>query len=461
MPKWRIADVSTALFESRIRELKEREDARYHAARPRSAALRRRASAVMPNGVPMAWMRGSYHHEAPWVASATGAHFTDVDGFDYADFNIADMSMFCGYAPEAVVRATHEAMLRGNQFMLPVEDAIVVAEELGRRFGLPEWQFTSSASQANIEAIRIARVATGREKVLVFDGKYHGHLDQTLVALDADGNVVPEERGLSARSAAQSVVIPFNDLEALRAALQRGDVALVMTEPALTNSHVLILPDPGFHDALRALTREAGVLLCIDETHTQVVGPGGLTRAWGLRPDLVTAGKSIAAGVPFGAWGMTAAIGELMTQRKGPDGERDGLIATGGTLFGNPLGLAAARAAMQEVLTPEAYAHTQVLGRELAVGMRDAVRRAGLPWFIHELGPRSGYVFAPQPARNAVEARAVENDMLARLIRVWLANRGVWEAIVGAGPTVSVPATRQDVALYLTAFDGLLQALVA
>ncbi len=452
--------MSTNTLARRIRELKTREDTRYHKARPKSAALRRRASAVMPNGVPMAWMRGSYHHEPPWVAGAAGAHFTDVDGFDYADFNIADMSMFCGYAPAPVVRATHEAMLRGNQFMLPVEDAIEVAAELGRRFGLPQWQFTSSASQANIEAIRIARVATGREKVLVFEGKYHGHLDQTLVALDPQGRVVPEERGVSALSAAQSVVVPFNDPEVLRAALQRGDVALVMAEAALTNSHVLILPDPGFHDALRSLTREAGVLLCIDETHTQVVGAGGLTRAWGLEPDLVTAGKSIAAGIPFGAWGMTAAIGELMTQRKGPDGERDELIATGGTLFGNPLGLAAARAAMEEVLTPEAYAHTQALGGQLTAGMRESVRRAGLPWFIHGLGPRAGYVFAPQPARNATEALAVHDDTLARLIRVWFANRGIWEAIVGAGPTVPVPGSPADVALYLEGFDGLLQALV-
>ena len=223
-------------FSNRVREILQREDARYHAARPQSAALRQRASAVMPNGVPMAWMRGSYHHEPPWVASAAGAHFTDVDGFSYADFNIADMSMFCGYAPAPVVRATHAAMSRGNQFLLPVEDAIVVAEELGRRFGLPQWQFTSSASQANIEAIRVARVATGRDKVLVFDGKYHGHLDQTLVALDVDGRVVPEERGLAAQGSAQSVVVPFNDPGAVRAALKRNDVALVMTEPARRNS---------------------------------------------------------------------------------------------------------------------------------------------------------------------------------------------------------------------------------
>jgi glutamate-1-semialdehyde 2,1-aminomutase len=445
----------------RVRQLKNREDQRFHEARPRSAALRQRALASMPNGVPMAWMRGSYHHEPPWVARASGARFTDVDGFSYSDFNIADMSMFCGYAPAPVVRAVNEAMLAGNQFMLPTEDAIAVSEELARRFGLPQWQYTSSASQANIEAIRVARVATGRDKVLLFEGKYHGHLDQTLVSLDAHGRVVAEERGLSLDVASQSVVVPFNDPDALRAALAAGDVALVMTEPALTNNHVLIRPEPGFHAELRALTRAAGVLLCLDETHTQVVGPGGLTRAWGLAPDLVTAGKSIAGGVPFGAWGMSAEIGGLLTQHKGADGERSDLIATGGTLFGNPLALAAARATMLEVLTPAAYQHTQALGAELAAGMRAAVARAGLPWFIHELGPRSGYVFAPKPPRNASEASAVQDDTLARLIRVWLANRGVWEAIVGAGPTVPVPAARADVDAYLEAFDSLLQALVA
>ena len=369
--------------------------------------------------------------------------------------------MFCGYAPEPVVRAANEAMLAGNQFMLPVEDAITVSEELARRFGLPKWQYTSSASQANIEAIRIARVATGREKVLLFEGKYHGHLDQTLVSLDALGRVVPEERGLARDVANQSVIVPFNDVDALRAALAKGDVALVMTEPALTNNNVLIQPEPGFHAELRALTRAAGVLLCLDETHTQVVGPGGLTRAWSLAPDLVTAGKSIAGGVPFGAWGMSAEIGALLDQRKGPDGEREGMIATGGTLFGNPLALAAARATMLEVLTPAAYRHTQALGAELAAGMRTAVARAGLPWFIFELGPRSGYVFAPEPPRNAGEASRVQDDTLRRLIRVWLANRGVWEAIVGAGPTVPVPATRDDVAAYLEAFDSVLQALAA
>jgi glutamate-1-semialdehyde 2,1-aminomutase len=442
-----------------VERLKTAEDDRFHAEHPRSIALRERAASVMPNGVPMAWLRGSYHHEPPWVAHAAGARFTDVDGHTYSDFNIADLSMFCGYAPEPVVKAVTDAMANGNQFLLPTEDAIVVSEELARRYGLPKWQYTSSASQANVEVIRVARVATGREKVLFFDGKYHGHFDQTLVQLDPSGGLVPEERGLPITVTEGAVIVPFNDPEALTAALAREDVALVMTEPALTNEIGLLLPVDGFHDALRAATRASGTLLALDETHTQVFGPGGLTRMWGLEPDLVAAGKSIAGGVPFGAWGMTDPVAEVLHQDKGPHGERGEMIATGGTLFGNPLSMAAARATMLEVLTDDAYAHTQLLGARLAAGMRDAVARADLPWTIHHLGPRAGYLFAPEPVRTAAEARQHADDLLTRLIRIWLANRGVWEAIVGAGPVVPVPATEEDVDAYVAGFDGLLQTL--
>jgi len=444
-----------------VKELKDAEDARFHAERPRSGELWIRGWDVMPNGVPMAWHRGSYHHLPLWVESASGARFSDVDGFTYSDFNIADMSMFCGYAPPPLVRAVSEVMARGHQFLLPTEDAIVVAEELRRRYGLPKWQFTLSASQANVEAIRVARVVTGRDTVLLFDGKYHGHFDQSLVELDPSGALVPEERGLPADVTRHTAVVPFNDVAALEAALGRGDIALVLTEPALTNNVGLVLPDDGFHGALRERTRAAGALLAMDETHTQVVGPGGLTTAWGLEPDIVTAGKSIAGGVPFGAWGMTDDIALHLMQFKGPDGERGGMVATGGTLFGNALSMAAARAAMREILTPEAYAHTQRLGERLAAGMRASVERAGLPWHVHHLGPRSGSTFRPEPIRNAEEGRACEDELLRRLIRIWMANRGVWEAIVGAGPVVPIPAADEDVDAYLHAWDELLVRLTS
>src|ERR1019366_2780526 len=303
---------------TRVRELKQREDERFVAEHPRSLALLERGRKVMPNGVPMAWHVSSYHHPPLWAAEGHGARFTDVDGHTYSDFNIADMSMFCGYAPEPLVRAVSERLARGHQFLLPVEDAIVVSEELVRRYGLPKWQYTLSASQANTEAIRVARVATGRDKVLMFDGKYLGHLAEALVELDPEGVLVPEERGVARDVVNGTILVPLNDLAALAAALERRDIAV-------------ILPDPGFHAELRRLTREAGTVLAIDETHTQVVGPGGLTAAWGLDPDFVTCGKSIAGGVPFGAWGMTDEIATVLIQAKGPDGERSDLVAIGGT----------------------------------------------------------------------------------------------------------------------------------
>jgi glutamate-1-semialdehyde 2,1-aminomutase len=445
----------------RVRRLKNAEDARFAVAHPRSAALMARGREVMPNGVPMSWLVGSYHHLPMWVAEGKGARFTDVDGHTYHDFNIADMSMFCGYAPEPLVRAVAECMARGNQFLLPNEDAIVVSELLRDRFGLPKWQYTSSATHANTEAIRVARVVTGRDRVLMFDGKYHGHLDEALVELDGSGRVVAEERGVPADTASGTVLVQFNDPEALAQALERRDIAIVLTEPAITNNIGLLLPDVGFHDELRRITRETGTLLAIDETHTQVTGPGGLTRQWNLQPDLVTIGKSIAGGLPFGAWGMTDEIADVLVQRKGPDGERANLVATGGTIFGNALAMAAARAVMSEILTPEAYAHTQRLGAMLAGGMRASVDAHGLPWHIHHLGPRSGYTFQPTPIRNGAEGFAAADELLARLIRVWLANRGVWEAIVGAGPVCSIPAADEDVAAYLAAWDELLGALAA
>ena len=442
-----------------LRRLKDEEDARFIAARPKTMALWEQAKRVMPNGVPMAWLRGSYHHPPMFVAEGKGSHFRDVDGHDYADFNIADMSMFCGYAPEPLVEAVSRRIAEGNQFLLPTEDSVWVAEELGRRWGLPKWQFTLSATQANTEVIRISRVATGRDKVLMFEGKYHGHFDEALVERDESGALVPEEHGLPSDVARNTVLVPWNDREALAGALERRDIAVVLSEPAASNNIVLLLPEPGFHDALRALTRDTGTLLAIDETHTLVTGPGGLVKHWGLDPDFVVVGKSIAGGVPLGAYGMREEVAELLEQEKDEEGERWDLVATGGTLFGNALQMVAARAVLSEVLTDETYARTSGLGEKLATGMREAVAATGLPWYVHHLYPRAGYTFAPEPPRNAAEADAVEDHLMRRIIRIRFANRGVWEAIVGAGPVVPVPGTAEDVDTYVAVFGELLQAI--
>jgi glutamate-1-semialdehyde aminotransferase len=447
------------LDRTRIASLKQREDAAFVAARPRSAELWARSKASMPNGVPMSWHRTSYDHPPLFVTEGKGARFRDVDGHEYSDFNIADMSMFAGYGPEPVVEAVSRRVAGGTQFLLPNEDAPWVAEELGRRYGMPKWQFTLSATHANTEAIRVARTLTGRDKVLFFDGKYHGHFDEALVDLQ-DGKLVPEEGGLPRDVTSKTSIVQFNDPEALRAALEPRDVAIVITELAMTNNVGLLLPEPGFHDALRAITRETGTVLLYDETHTQVVGPGGLTRMWSLQPDMLTVGKSIAGGVPLGAYGMVESIADIMQRPDGRFDEKE-TIATGGTLFGNPLSMAAARATLGSVLTDAAYAHTHLLGARLADGIEKAIGGAGLPWTTHRFWPRSGVTFAPAMPRNALEAYAAKDIELSLLLRVYLANRGVWEAIVGAGPTCAVPATDEDVDHYVAAFDSLVTELTA
>ena len=267
-----------------------------------------------------------------------------------------------------------------------------------------------------------------------------------------DGQPRALQRGLSKGVTGRVRIAQFNDPGLLRSALQPADVALVLTEPAMTNTIHLLLPEPGWHDSLRALTREYGTLLALDETHTHVVAPGGATALWALQPDIVTIGKAVAGGLPMGAYGVTAALGEELDVARN--------VATGGTLFGNPLSAAAAQAALTEVLVPAAYAHTTALGTELANGIEAGIRAAGLPWTAIRFGPRSGQWYGPVP-RTGSDAHLLTDDRLTRLIRIWLANRGVWEALPGAGPTVPVPATRADVTRYLDAYRELLTALVA
>ncbi|HEX9553861.1 MAG TPA: aminotransferase class III-fold pyridoxal phosphate-dependent enzyme, partial [Streptosporangiaceae bacterium] len=375
--------------------------------------------------------------------------FTDIDGFGYVDFNASDMAMFCGHANPAIVAAVQAQVARSTQFLLPTEASVEVAEELARRYPVPQWQFTLSATQANTEVMRLARAVTGREVIVLFQGHYHGAFEEGLVDLE-DGQASALQRGLSKGVTGRVRIAQFNDPQTLRAALEPGDVALVLTEPAMTNTIHLLMPVPGWHQALRDLTREHGTLLCVDETHTHVVGPGGATAMWGLSPDAVTIGKAVAGGLPMGAYGVSAELGpELEAGRK---------VATGGTLFGNPLSAAAAKAALTEVLVPAAYAHAAALGTKLADGIENAIASSGLPWTVIRLGPRSGQWYGPEP-RTGAEAHALNDDMLTRLIRIWLANRGIWEALPGAGPTVPVPATSTDVSRYVEAYGDLLALL--
>src|SRR4051812_8807674 len=301
-----------------------------------------------------------------FAAEAHGARFEDVDGHEYVDFCLGDTAAMTGHSPEPTVRAIAEQAARGITLMLPSEDALWVSEELGRRFGLPRWQFALTATDANRFAIRLARGLTRRHKILVFNWCYHGSVDETFASLHDDRVVAREGNvGPPVPIAETTRVVEWNDAEALERELAHGDVACVLAEPALTNIGIVLAED-GFHAKLRELTRAAGTLLIIDETHTLCCGPGGYTRAEGLEPDLMTIGKAIAGGVPIGAYGMTDEVAERILAKTIWDAADVGGV--GGTLAGNALSLAAARATLAHVLTDEAFARMVALGERFAAG---------------------------------------------------------------------------------------------
>ncbi len=424
-----------------------REERAFAARTRRSAALGLRAAAHLPGSVPMAWMAGLYPTVPLYAAEGAGSRFRDVDGNDYLDFNVGDLSMCAGFGPPAVVRAVSRQVAAGAHFLLPTEDAIWVAEELARRVGVPFWQMTLSATGANTEVLRLARLATGRERLVVFGGHYHGHLDEALVRL-VDGALEPDGEGLPRSARAQTRVLPFNDLAALEAELAGGEVALVLTEPALTNCNV-VLPEEGFLAGVRALTRRHGALLGLDEAHTFQFAHGGLTRAWELETDFVVLGKGLGTGISFGFYGMTAPLGELHARYLARDGGPRGL-AVGGTTYASAVAVAAARAALEELLRPEDYVRIGALGQNLADGLEAHFARHALPWRAFRLGPRSGYCLEPAlPVNGAEAARSLDAELID-LRRIYMANRGIWDAVQSAGPQVSLVHEAADIARYLT-----------
>ena len=355
----------------------------------------------MPNGVPCSWMAAFYPGTEIFVARGDGATFTDVDGNRYLDMTQCDLSMVCGFGPAPIARAVAERFANGSHFLLPTEDAIAVCRLLRARFGMAAWQFTLSASAANTEAFRIARRATAKDKVLIFSGKYHGHIDETLVRGDDRGASEPDHHGLPRGVEQRTIEVPFNDLDAVERALKGGDVACVLAEPVMTNIGV-IHPDDGFHAGLRDLTRRHGALLIIDETHTQVACFGGFTRKWRLEPDILTLGKCVGGGVPIGVYGLTAELSDLVERNTEPQVAVDGkTLAIGGTTYGNALNMAAARAALEAVLTEDGYRRVEALGR--GAGRRHrcsagAARAAGA-----RLSPRQP--LRPLPQRHPAAQR--------------------------------------------------------
>ncbi len=388
---------------SRIKKLRKQEEERFVAERPRSSELLIQANKCMPHGVPMSWMASLFDHQPIFSTEGEGAYFIDVDGHRYLDMGQSDLSTICGFTPAPVVKAVTQQMSKGCQFLTPCEAAISVANELAERFSKPQWQFTLSASSANAEAIRVARRATGRETILLFDGKYHGHLDDTLV-VSRNGKVEPLTEGLSSLASKNVRIVQYNDLNAVEAVLKQEPVACVIVEPVLTNVGI-ITPDPGFHQGLWELTRAHGAVLIHDETHTHAFAFGGLTNKWSLNADIVTLGKNFAGGVAIGAYGMSEGIANVFSKESDTDGTTYTTSAlTGGTLFGNVLSLTAADAALKQVMTKSAYSHITKLGGMLADGIEAIVQDRNLPWSVQRMYCRSGVTYAPNLPRTAEEA---------------------------------------------------------
>jgi glutamate-1-semialdehyde aminotransferase len=441
----------------RLAAVRTAEDGEFARRIPRSRSLRKQAQAHMPAGVPMSWMSGLYRTPPIYITGGKGATFNDVDGNAYLDFNLCDLSMTIGYGNETVADALATQARRGAHFLLPTEEAIVVTRMLAERTGIPFWQFTLSASGANAEVIRIARFMTKRTGIVIFGGHYHGHIEETMVR-EEQGRSVPDASGLSPGSAAQTTIVPFNDLEALDRALSAGDVALVLTEPVMTNCN-LIMPDPDFHRGVRHLTRRHGTLLCIDEAHTFQFAFGGLTREWRLAPDFIVLGKGFGSGMAFGLYGMSTMVAACFDQHLDVDiGPRG--IATGGTTYANALSVAVARAVLEDVMTSDAYQRVRSLGTMLADGLDAAFLQRGLPWKSFRCGPRSGYCLEPTLPRNGSDGvRSLDYELIDTR-RVFMANRGIWEAVASAGPQASIAHTEEDIETYLAAAGAFLDEVL-
>ena len=447
-----------ALDRARMERLMAAEMAAFERANPRSRVLWERAKGSLLDGVPMNWMVKWAGPYPLFVEEAHGASFTDVDGHEYVDFCLGDTGAMAGHGPEATMRAVERQMRRGITHMLPTEDAIVAADELRRRFGLRYWQFTLTATDANRFAIRLARHITGRSKVLVHNHNYHGSVDETFAWLDPAGAVEKRRGNIGApvEPSETTRVVEINDLEGLERELAHGDVAAALMEPALTNVGI-VLPDPGYHESVRRLTRSHGTLLINDETHTICAGPGGYTGAHGLEPDMLTIGKTIGGGIAVGAYGFSEEVGDRI--RASITWEDSDVGGIGGTLAGNALSLAAVRATLTEVLTDEAFARMIPLAERWEAGVADVLRANGVPWHVTRLGARAEYHFMPDPPRNGSEQWAHGDSELERFLHLWAMNRGVLMTPFHNMALMSPVTTTADVDRHTAVFAEAVGAL--
>jgi glutamate-1-semialdehyde 2,1-aminomutase len=446
------------LDRTKLESLLKSEEQLFQKNHIKSYELYQRASKSLAGGVPMLWMvrwAGSF---PVFVKEAKGAHFTDVDGNSYIDFCLGDTGAMTGHSPDATVKAITDQIQKGITLMLPYEDVIWVGEELQRRFKLPFWQFALTATDANRFVLRMARMITERPKILVFNYCYHGTVDETFIILDEEGTPMsrPNNMGPQVNPMETTKVIEFNDIAALETVLSARDVAAVLAEPVMTNIGI-IHPDPGYHEALRAITRRYGTYLIIDETHTICTGPGGYSAAHALEPDFLTLGKPLAGGVPAAVYGFTEEVAQAFSARLVLEDSDVGGI--GGTLAGNALSIAAMKATLENVLTDEFYVKVIALQEKFTSGVEGVIKEFDLPWIVKRLGNRSEYWFRPTPPKNGGQAAAAIDHELDRYMHLFALNRGILMTPFHNMALISPETTQEDVDYHTQVFRETVASL--
>ncbi len=452
--------MSTVISPARIAELMKIEEQRFLDLHKASTAAFNQSSKVMHEGVPMSWMAKWPGAHPVFVHEAQAAHFTDLDGHDYIDFCLGDTGSMTGHSPAATVAAVKAQIDKGITAMLPSENAAIVSDLLRQRFGLPLWQFTVSATDANRHVIRYSRMITGRSKIVVIDRCYHGSVDETFATLDDAGFTVKREGNIGAPVDLDVTtrVVEFNDLPAMEAALAQGDVAAILMEPAMTNIGI-VLPEPGYLDGVQDLCKKYGTLLIIDETHTISVGPGGMTAQLGLKPDFFTIGKALAAGIPVGTFGMTQAVADAIKAQI--EIEKIDTGGIGGTLAGNILALAAMRATLTDVLTEANFAKMIELGNRWSDGVDAAIKEFDLDWHCNRLGARGEYIFKGKAPRTGKEAADSGDFALEQYIHLRLLNDGFLLTPFHNMALMCPDTTAADVDAHTAAFRAMCADLTA
>ena len=442
----------------RLDELSAREAARFTHGRPKSAAAAKAGSGYL-DGVPMHWMKDWPMPFPMLVAQAKGARLTDIDGYGVDDFCLGDTGSMFGHSPKPVARAIVGQAGRGLTYMLPTAEALEVGALLCAQFGNFKWQIATTATDANRFAIRVARAVTGRPKILVFNGCYHGTVDEAMVTLEAGRTITrPGLLGQFADLSLSAVCCEFNDLAGVEAALAVGDVAAILTEPVMTN-YCMVLPDAGFLDGLRALATKHGALLIIDETHTISTGLGGYTRAHDLQPDMFVVGKCVAGGMPTAVWGMTDAVAARYLAVNA--NRASGHSGMGTTLSANPMQFACLKATLAEVMTEKAYAHMEKLAARLAAAMAAVIDAHKAPWHVVRVGARVEFICAPGPLRNGAEAARAHMPAVEGAVHLALLNRGCLIAPFHNMMLISPATKKGQVDRLAAAFDEVLSELFA